>query len=63
MKMNFSGNITDDDVVEIISDRRLLETLKEIIKDTDYTMEEKYISIEVFLTKWGKEDIKKPTER
>lgn len=61
--MKINGEINEDEIVEFISDKWLLNTMKEVTEDATYSQEEKYIILEGYLKHWGKEDNKKPTER
>lgn len=61
--MKINGEINEDEIVEFISDKWLLNTMKEVTEDATYSQEEKYIILEGLLKHWGKEDNKKPTER
>ena len=58
--MKINGEVSEDEVVESIGDKWLLNTMKGITEDEVYSMEEKYLIIEGMLSQWGKEPKRNP---
>lgn len=60
--MKVQGQLTEEEVLQMIADKLLLRTMKGIVEDEVYTDEQKYLIIEGMLSQWEKDQKKESTE-